>query len=573
MKKKLLTVVLAIVMALGVGSFFIGCDGAGDEDFLESLRLRIEALELELATQGQGATLREVENLLLKRDLDAAIRELHAVNAQLRFFEGDIDRRTNPTGALLHHAAVAASNAIAWHATINYRVNEFRRELHDVGTVPASWTGAQNTAWNNATNPAHVAFCKDARALRDDLEIATIARNNAVEHQLLMEQQYTALLEERAIIEQRIASLEAQIDGADVETYVAILVNHINRRIVQDGNYLIIPNRHYNAHIAQFPTIAPSGYVRPTRTVRVPFNPATVAVTCPSFLDIMIALELQDRVDGFTFFVQPDFIEEHFPRTQKNEHRDIIGTLATSGHAEPHSVNIPRLRQMEPDLILASSRSRARPRNYFARMTDIAPTLDLGSRTGVDTFINDAIENVLILSAIFDVQDRAFDRIVALKSEMRRVNVLATELNVTTLITNISGNNLSLFGQNSRYGFVHRELGLREAATPLGNTLNLGTYEHGTPAGIELLLDVDADIIFVVDRESLNHVNPDGTLRPTAIDILGHVVFSGMTAIENEHVFFLCPTNWYMVLCGFLSIRYQINEIYEALLVVQASRA
>jgi len=532
MKKKLIALIMVIVMGMGTAVMFTACSGAGEDPFLDSLLERIEQLEQEAGNR--DAILAEVEVMLLERDLAAALNALDAINAQIRIFDYQ----------MLTPAVTAFINADA----------AFMARAEYLG-LPLGASNADINARNNSTDNQMI-------ALRHYREAALQTRN-------LVQAQLDTALTERAAILVEVDRLHLALNGAGHVAYATMLVGHLSRRIVRDGNYVIVPNRHYAIHASQWPTIAPPHAVRPARAIRVPVNPQRVAVMCSSFLDIMIALGVQDRVVAFTHMAQPDFIEEHFPRTGANALPDLTSRTAP---IEPHSPDFPTLLNVNPDLILMSSRARARPRNYFGRLSHIAPTIDIGSRTGVDTFIQDVVENVLILGAIFDVQEVAFDQIVALISRMREVNDLATSLQANALIVQFTGMTaMALFGAASRYSFVHRELGITQAAPPHGASQAIAnaTYQHGTPAGAELLRYVNPDIIFVVDRYALNEHRD----APTPINILNHDLFRGMYAIENGHVHQLDPVNWYLVLCGFRSLMYQFDEIYTALRALQTARA
>jgi len=499
MKKRLIALVLTLAVAMSVLVFFAACDEAGEDPILYALERRIEELERDAAAGGQDAILRELEVMLLERDLRAANSALEAANAHIALFG--------------HQLAAALA------------------------------------AYNNATTPEEI---EAARAHRD-----------------LVQGQFDDALAREDAIRNEIIDLEEELNRAPDAMAAQAMFDRFNRRIVRTDGYVLIPNRHYNIHASQWPTIPGTHMTRPTRTVRVPVNPQRVAVMCSSFLDIMIALGVQDRVVAFTHMEQPPFIEYYFPRTGAHALPDLTSTTAP---IEPHSPDFPTLLEIEPDLILSSSRARARPRNYFGRMSYIAPTVDIGSRTGYNIFIEDVVENIITLAAIFELEEIAFDEVVALLARIRQINELATDLEANALIVQFNGMTaMSLFGASSRYSFVHRELGIEQAASPTGasQVLANATYQHGTPAGAELLREINPDIIFVVDRYALN-AHRDA---PTPINLLNHTLFEGMYAIQNNHVHQLNPVNWYLVLCGFRSLMYQFDEIYAALRQLEASRA
>ena len=642
MKKKFIAIILTIVLAMGVGTFFIGCGDAGTDPILDSILEQLDRLQREAAQNSRDAVLAEVELMLLERDLEMLRANLAAINTQIATLEPTLTTAVNSVNSattardhaqavrnadIAHVEATAARTLLAAAVTasvtrlgftalspasISANANATQAQVNTQNATPqlASLglvvgqpiTTAQAEAWTvensrradmRANYTGDVQFVGEREALAaQDLLIARIPSNialstanaaltSATQHRNLIQAQLNTLRADREVVQYEIEELNTRIRGAGVENYVRMLVDHINRRFVRQGDYILVPNRFYAEQIAGRPTIPRPDSVRPTRAIAVPFNPQAVAVMCPSHLDILIALGVQDRVVTFTYFQMPDFMEYHFPRTGSHALPDLHGDGTGGSVNEPHSPNFNVLDNLENfDFVLFSSRARDRDtrfgRDYFGRLSYMAATLDLGSRSGVDTFMQDVIENVLTLGAIFGVQDRAFDSVVEFVSRQREINALATSLEATALIVQFTGvRNMALFGAASRYSFVHRELGVGQA-TGVGGEGAIAnvTYQHGTPAGAEMLRGVDPDIIFVVDRYALNahRQTADGAMIPTPINVLDHELFAGMYAIENNHIHYLDPGNWYLVLCGFRSLMYQFDEIYYALRQLERSR-
>jgi len=635
MKKKLVAILMVLVMALGVGIAFVACDGNVNDPILDSILEQLDQLQREAAQNSRDAVLAEVELMLLERDLEALRASHAALNAQISMLEAAIIAANNAVNIattardnaqLVRSADSAFTTANAAVTTAQTAFNNRVTYLDFQALNPASitagydataaqvatstnrnvtltyplvagqpittlqaeeWTIANSNLADLRANYEGDAQLVAARGalVAAQATLATIPTNvawsvansnltSANAHYNLLSAHLGALREERAEVQYEIETLNTRIRGAGIENYVRMLVDHLNRRFVRQGDYIIVPNRFFAEQVAGRPTIARPDSVAPSRAISVQVAPQAVAVMCPSHLDILVSLGVYDRVVAFTHLDRPAFLYNYFPDN----------TLPDLWASEPHSPDFTVIDELDRlDLVLFSSRARDRDtrfgRDYFGRLSYIAPTLDLGSRSGVDTFMQDVIENVLILGAIFDVQDRAFDEVVEFVTRQREINALATSLEATALIVQFNGvRNMALFGAASRYSFVHRELGIGQATGPYGDAnpaIANVAYQHGTPAGAELLRDVNPDIIFVVDRYALNSHRryTDGTMMDTPIDILSHELFAGMDAVYYGNIHYLDPVNWYLILCGFRSLKYQFEEVYTALRALEASRA
>jgi len=530
-KTKFIVMVIAIVMALSVAAFFAGCGDSSDDLTLYRLEQMIAQMQAELAARDDAALMRELERMLLERDLIAAQRALATAQAQVIQLSGQL------------------ANAETVHTNAVNTYNALQAELVNAATTPD-------------------------RLLQLPQEIAVAAslvNSTRTQRDILYAQLSAALVvEENA--NNDVDNIENDLGQAEYMSTAQLLFNTFNRRIIRTGDYLLIPNRSYDLHAAQVPTILPPGARGASRTIRVPVNPQSVAVMCSSFLDIMIALGVQDRVSTFTHLNQPAFIEYYFPRTGANALPNMHGDGTMGSVSEPHSPHFGVLHEVQPDLIIMSARARARIRNYFGRLTYIAPTIDLGSRTGGDYFILDVIENLVTLAAIFEVEEAGMQQVAEMFAQMTAINDLATYLDTNALILQFNGMTaMSVFGAASRYSFVHRELGIPQATNDVVGTVSI---PHGAEIAPGVLLDINPDIIFVVDRYALNahRQYADGSLMATPINILEHNLFQGMNAVVNNQIHHLDPINWYLVLCGFRSLMYQFDELYAALRSFEASR-
>jgi len=316
--------------------------------------------------------------------------------------------------------------------------------------------------------------------------------------------------------------------------------------------YTMIHNRFYDEHRVQ--SHGPGYISRPvTEYVQVPLNPQRVVVFCHAILDIMLEFDLSDRVVGITHMSTADYIEAAFPTTGANALPDV-------GAHEPHTPDFETVIATNPDLIIISGRQRARPHAFFARLSAIAPTIDLAVRTGAETFVTDFKENVEIIAEIFGLESEVDARLTAIQTQIDNTAALSNEMyeahGTTALIVQLNGGGIAAHGGAGRYSLIHRELGVREAVA------NVNPANHGTPIGAGFFLENDADIIFWIDR---GFAVGDGA---SSVSILSHEIFQGVTAVQNEHIFGLNSASWYFVSGGLRFMEQEIAFIYNSLRTV-----
>ncbi|MCL2234100.1 MAG: ABC transporter substrate-binding protein [Firmicutes bacterium] len=485
MKKKLLAIVLAIVMAFAVGAFFVGCsDDFNRDNYIARDEVYTMLSRLEELNQAQLAAQMTVEQSRL--EYERYVRE-YAGQLQARE-DGRFWRRRQED--IVNFSANAETRAI-----------QEEEQAERIEALPAEIIAARNT-WIVA---------------QDALLKAQEAFTNA---------------------------LNGNLEDLRPEQHVRVR------------------NRFYENHLAQFENagIIARG-VRPTQYVYVVPNPQNVVVMCLAALDTMIALGLEDRVVGFAHLTAPSYIDEVFPRTGPNALPDVSMEY-------PHDPNYRMLVQLEVDLIIISGRQRTgrHSSNHFARLSQIAPTIDLGAYAGTDEFLESVFDNLETLAKIFGLEEKAQEMILTLNSEIARVNTIATELNLDVALLQLNaGRSVHAYGPNGRYSFVFREFGLTNALSGFPAT----EANHGMPVTAGTLVRDNVDVIFVIYRDRLDLERADNNV--IANTILNHAMFQGMRAIQNEHVFALNSALWYLVQGGFNGLQIQVEEILTALETVAES--
>ncbi|WP_392564209.1 siderophore ABC transporter substrate-binding protein [Orbus wheelerorum] len=211
-------------------------------------------------------------------------------------------------------------------------------------------------------------------------------------------------------------------------------------------------------------------------TTDVTVNPQKVVVFNTATLDTMDALGIKITAVPQTSVHLPEFLKKY-------EGKEYINA---GGLFEP---DYEALSNLKPDLIIAGGRAN----DAYDKLSEIAPTISLA----VDNkdFINSLTERTLQLGQIFNKEAQAKDLIDQFKQKIAAVKDKASDQG-TAMIIMISGGKMSAYGPGSRFGFIYDELGFKPA------TSFTDTGKHGNIVNAELLLSLNPDWLFVLDRDS-----------------------------------------------------------------------
>lgn len=211
-------------------------------------------------------------------------------------------------------------------------------------------------------------------------------------------------------------------------------------------------------------------------TTTVPVDPQNVVVFNTATLDTMDALGIKITAVPQTSVHLPAFLKKY----------ESSPYINAGGLFEP---NYEMLSNLKPELIIAGGRAN----DAYDKLSEIAPTISLT----VDNkdFINSMAQRTEQLGQIFNKQAEAKTLIDAFKQKIQVVKDKAQDQG-TAMVIMINGGKMSAYGPGSRFGFIYDELGFKPATT----FRDSGT--HGNVVNAELLLSINPDWLFVLDRDS-----------------------------------------------------------------------
>lgn len=216
----------------------------------------------------------------------------------------------------------------------------------------------------------------------------------------------------------------------------------------------------------------------------------------------------------------------------------IVGTLF-----EP---DFEAINAMQPDLIILGPRTAA----SAEALQRFAPTIDM-SIWG-DDFLQQTMGRLTAYGQIFNRTDTA-DR---LKSEFQDLIDAARQAvkgKGKALIVMTNGPKISAYGEDSRFGWLHRELGIAVA------TDGITSSRHGEAISFEYIQQVNPDWLIVIDRAAAI-----GQVGDNASQTLDNALVADTTAWKQDQIIYLDSAKAYIASGGIQATGDIIRTITDA---------
>ncbi|MGB2047769.1 MAG: siderophore ABC transporter substrate-binding protein, partial [Psychrobacter celer] len=235
-------------------------------------------------------------------------------------------------------------------------------------------------------------------------------------------------------------------------------------------------------------------------------NPSPLVVYDMTLLQDLAALDV--AVDGAPSDLPLDNLHSE---TQPDP--EEVGTLF-----EP---DLEALNAMQPQAILVGSRMAEK----YDELANIAPTLDMTIDTA--NIYESSKQRLHDLGALFGKSAEAAklqNDIDSLITEAKAV----TKDSGTGLVVMVNGNKMSVYGADSRYGFIHNVVNV-----PIADD-QIKDGRHGQPISFEYLQKTNPDWLFVVDRSAAIGEDSVG-----AKAVLDNPLVAQTTAWQKDQVVYL----------------------------------
>ncbi|HCH26151.1 MULTISPECIES: siderophore ABC transporter substrate-binding protein [Psychrobacter] len=240
-------------------------------------------------------------------------------------------------------------------------------------------------------------------------------------------------------------------------------------------------------------------------------NPSPLVVYDMTLLQDLAALDV--AVDGAPSDLPLDNLHSETQPEPKE-----VGTLF-----EP---DLEALNAMQPQAILVGSRMAEK----YDELANIAPTLDMTIDTA--NIYESSKQRLHDLGALFGKSDQAAklqNDIDSLITEAKAV----TKDSGTGLVVMVNGNKMSVYGADSRYGFIHNVVNV-----PIADD-QIKDGRHGQPISFEYLQKTNPDWLFVVDRSAAIGEDSVG-----AKAVLDNPLVAQTTAWQKDQVVYLSPDSY-----------------------------
>lgn len=263
----------------------------------------------------------------------------------------------------------------------------------------------------------------------------------------------------------------------------------------------------------------------------VPVNPERVAVIGVAPLDVLDSLGIEPVAVNKGAYL-PDYLKKY-----------VSDQYASSGSLfEPDYESIY---MAKPDLIIVGIRSAAN----FKALSEIAPTIvfSIDSHQG---YWKSTKKQWEVIGRIFSIEDRVKAKEQELEAAFRE----QAEHNegMTALTVMRSGNNLTTFGENSRFSSIYKDFGYQEAVK------HIRENKHGDVISYEFIREANPDTLLILDRDKLT----SGTHTDTTTGIDNDLVRQ-TSAYKNNRIAYLDIGAWYVAAGGVTATQIMLDNISQ----------
>lgn len=270
--------------------------------------------------------------------------------------------------------------------------------------------------------------------------------------------------------------------------------------------------------------------------LEVPYNPQRIAILDMAVLDMLDNWDLGSRVVGMPKSSKIDYLMDY------NNNDDIVnlGTLK--------EVDMEALMASEPDLIFIGGRLSSQ----YDELSKIAPVVY--TSTDYEAGMLQSVKNnASMIATIFGAEEKAAEQLAGFDSRVETLKQAAEGR--TAVIGMVTSSNFNTLGDGSRCSLIGNEVGFTNLANNVDST-------HGNESSFELLVNLNPDYIFVLDRDSA--INTEGA--QLAQEIMDNELVQKTTAYQNGNIVYLTPTVWYLAEGGITATDVMLRDLEAGLL-------
>ena len=281
---------------------------------------------------------------------------------------------------------------------------------------------------------------------------------------------------------------------------------------------------------------------RETMELAVPYDPQRIAVLDMASLDILDRLGVGDRVVG-SATTALDYLQAYVT----NEEIANLGTIKEA--------DLEAVMASEPDVIFIGGRLSA---SYDA-LSEIAPVIYLATDAEVGV-VESVRQNATTIASLFGLEAEV-DALMA-DFDARIAALAAFAEGQNAIVGLCTSGSFNVLGSDGRCSMISVEIGFD----------NLGdgdvTSTHGNESSFELIVELNPDYIFVLDRDAA--IATEGA--KLAQEIVENELVMETDAYKNGHIVYLAhPTVWYTAEGGITALDIMLQDLESALGVSAAA--
>lgn len=275
---------------------------------------------------------------------------------------------------------------------------------------------------------------------------------------------------------------------------------------------------------------------RETMELAVPYDPQRIAVLDMASLDILDRLGVGDRVVG-SATTALDYLQAYVA----NEEIANLGTIKEA--------DLEAVMASEPDVIFIGGRLSA---SYDA-LSEIAPVIYLATDTEIGV-VESVRQNATTIASLFGLEAEV-DALMA-DFDARIAALAAFAEGQNAIVGLCTSGSFNVLGSDGRCSMISVEIGFD----------NLGdgdvTSTHGNESSFELIVELNPDYIFVLDRDAA--IATEGA--KLAQEIVENELVMETDAYKNGHIVYLAhPTVWYTAEGGITALDIMLQDLESAL--------
>ena len=271
--------------------------------------------------------------------------------------------------------------------------------------------------------------------------------------------------------------------------------------------------------------------------LEVPYDPQRIAILDMAALDILMSLGLGDRVVGSA-------------STSLSYLQDVVSREGVANLGTIKEADLEAVMACEPDVIFIGGRLSG---SYDA-LSEIAPVVYLSTDSEIGV-VESVRRNATTIASMFGLEAQVEDLMAGFDERIAALNAFAE--GKTAIVGLVTSGSFNVLGSDGRCSIISVEIGFE----------NLGdgdvTATHGNESSFELIVELDPDYMFVLDRDAA--IATEGA--QLAQEIVENELVMGTGVYANGNIVYLAnPAVWYTAEGGITALDIMLSDLESELL-------